>query len=204
VIDRMHKTRRITLIISACIWLAAGCRSASPPVFYYTLQPLADRPLEQAGPSIAGPAIGIGAVELPDYLDHRFLVTRTSPEQVQFQEAHRWAGTLRDDVQRVLSENLEILTGARRVETLPWPAGFSPDVRLRVVIGAFEGEPGKTLNLSAAWWISQDDRSVQPQLKSAVIEEPVTANSMQALTAAMSRALAELSRQIALSIISYK
>lgn len=182
------------------ILVLIGCRS-SIPVTYYTLQPQATNPLPGVGKPVGQLSIGIGPLSLPDYLDRPALVTRSSPNQVQIREAHRWAGTLKDEVLRALSENLGNLTDARRVEVLPWSAQFSPDVRVRISIRAFEGEPGGTVNLAADWWISEPGAGGQPELNKAVIEEPVTANNIEALVAAMSRALDELSRQVAESVI---
>lgn len=179
----------------------AGCYSASVPVNYYTLQSGITRTLPAADRSAQELWIGIGPLTIPDYLDRSALVTRTTPHQVQIQENHRWAGTLQDEVLRTISENIQALTGARRVEALPWAADFNPDLRVGITIRAFEGEPGGKVHLLADWWIQPSGSTSQPIVKTTAIQEPVKSDNMEALAAAMSRALAELSRQIAESIL---
>ncbi len=196
----MHDKKIIRMTWVFLVFLA-GCYSASAPVTYYTLQSGVTRTLPEADRSAEKLSIGIGPLTIPDYLDRGALVTRTTPHQVQIQEAHRWAGTLQDEVLRAISENIQVLTGARGVEALPWAADFNPDLRVGITIRAFEGTPGGKVNLLADWWIQPFGSTSQPLVKTTAIQEPVKANNMEALTAAMSRALAELSRQIAESIL---
>jgi uncharacterized lipoprotein YmbA len=193
-------TKKTISMAGAFLLLLAGCRSAAP-VTYYTMQSQGAGVLPGAQRPAAQLSIGIGPLALPDYLDRPALVTRASPTRVQIQESHRWAGTLRDEILRALSENLRAMTGARRVEAIPWTAEFSPDVRVRVSIRAFEGEPGGKVNLVADWWIDKPGAGGKPKITSTAIEEPVTENSMESLVAAMSRALADLSRQMAASLL---
>ena len=93
--------------ISPARWLAvvvffalAGC-AASPPSRFYVLSPVASD--TTAPPTVSAPAIGVGPVELPDYLGRPEIVVRSGAYELRYNETQRWAETLRDNVTSVLA-----------------------------------------------------------------------------------------------------
>ena len=176
-----------------------GCLGrTSPPVDFYTLSPL-PRTEGGAAPG-AGSAVAVGAVMLPSALDRPQIVTRTSDNQVGFSEYHRWAGTLKDDVTRVLIENLSILVKGSGRTVLSADAAVNPAYRLAVTVNQFDGRLGDKVWLKAVWAIRDLKANQMIAVRNAVIDQPVAASDYAALVAAQSRALEALSREIAAEI----
>ena len=177
-----------------------GCLGrTSPPVEFYTLNPL---PRTEGGEASGSAGmVAVAAVMLPAVLDRPQIVTRTSDNQVGFSEFQRWAGTLKDDVTRVLIENLSILVkGSGRI-VLSSDAAASPAYRLAVTVNQFDGRLGDKVWLKAVWTIKDSKANQMVAVRTAVIEQPVTASDYAALVAAQSRALEVLSREIAAEIV---
>jgi len=176
-----------------------GCLGrTSPPVDFYTLSPL-PRTEGGAAPG-AGSAVAVGAVMLPSALDRPQIVTRTSDNQVSFSEFQRWAGTLKDDVTRVLIEDLSILVKGSGRTVLSADAAVNPAYRLSVTVNQFDGRLGDKVWLRAVWAIRDLKANQVIAVRNAVIDQPVTASDYAALVAAQSRALEALSREIAAEI----
>jgi hypothetical protein len=100
-----------TLLLGAILVWGGGCLGgASAPTRFYTLVPVAVPPTE-ANPSAAerGPAIGVGPVTLPGYLDRREIVTRRGRDEIELGEFDLWSEPLKDGATRVLGEDLAIL-----------------------------------------------------------------------------------------------
>jgi hypothetical protein len=176
-----------------------GCLGrTSPPVDFYTLSPL---PRSEGGAAPgAGSAVAVGAVMLPAVLDRPQILTRTSDNQVSYSEYHRWAGTLKDDVTRVLIENLSILVRGSGRTVLSADTAASPAYRLAVTVNQFDGRLGDKVWLRAVWAIRDPKANQLIAVKTAVIDQPVAASDYAALVAAQSRALEALSREIAAEI----
>jgi uncharacterized lipoprotein YmbA len=176
-----------------------GCLGrTSPPVDFYTLSPL-PRSEGGAAPGASG-AVAVGAVMLPAALDRPQIVTRTSDNQVSFSEFHRWAGTLKDDVTRVLIEDLSILVKGSGRTVLSADTAVNPAYRLTVTVNQFDGRLGDKVWLRAVWAIRDLKPNQMIAVRNAVIDQPVAAGDYAALVAAQSRALETLSREIAAEI----
>ena len=177
--------------------ISAGCANTKPSRFY-TLSPLATSESEAQG-SAEGPglAIGVGPVKLPEHLDRPQIVTRTSRNELRLAEFDRWAGPLQDDFSRVLAENLSILLSTGRVSLYPWRRSVPIDYQVVVDVNRFDGELGGNMWLIARWSVfGGRDKEVLSMRKSRIIE-PSGAQGYRAMAAAQSRALANLSREIA-------
>jgi hypothetical protein len=194
---------RFRLVFPALIialLLSAGCANTKPSRFY-TLSPLATSEGETQGSAEGlGLAIGVGPVKLPEHLDRPQIVTRTSRNELRLAEFDRWAGSLQDDFSRVLAENLSILLSTGRVSLYPWRRSVPIDYQVVVDVNRFDGELGGNTWLIARWSVfGGRDKEVLFMRKSRIIE-PSGAQGYRAMAAAQSRALANLSREIAKAI----
>ena len=98
-----------TALFGILLMLLAGCASTEPSRFYaLTPMPGSDAKILSQTES-QDVSIGVGPVRMPDYLDRQPIVTSSSQNKITFSEFDRWAGSLKDDFSRVLSENLSIL-----------------------------------------------------------------------------------------------
>ena len=190
-------TALITLALLAL--LLAGCIRSAPARFYQ-LSPFPNGAV-MAGAACPAKdrAIAIGPVRMPDYLDRPQIVTRSGDNEVVLSELNRWAGSLENDVARVLVENISAMPAADGCEVVRWtpaPVNRSATYGVEVSLERFEGARGDAVLLEARWVVSAPDRSVLLRSRSR-IREPMQDDSYDAVVAAMSRALEVLSRDIA-------
>ncbi|RJQ68901.1 MAG: membrane integrity-associated transporter subunit PqiC [Desulfobacteraceae bacterium] len=180
------------------ILLSAGCRAASPPIAYYTLGS-AEGAADALETSSTKTTIGIGPVSLPQYLDRPQLVTRTGPHRLRFDDFHLWAGSLSEEIARVVAENLMLMTRSPRVARLPWGHRFRPDIVIGIEVLNFEAHADGRVHLMAAVALS-DRRSDAETTWTVDLKEEAGGRSIADLVAAQSRLIAELSRRIAAAI----
>ncbi|MFZ5765646.1 MAG: PqiC family protein [Thermodesulfobacteriota bacterium] len=175
--------------------------ATTPPARFYTLSSLA---APAGGEAVSATqtrqVVGIGPIALAQYLDHPAITTRSGNNTLVRSEFDRWGGTLADEISRVLVENMATLLPGERFLVLPWLETAAIDYRMQLHITRFEAERQQAVILSAAWLLF--DREGRMPLASGDIAlcEPVRAEGYGEVAAAMSRALAELSRQIAAAI----
>ena len=187
--------------------LLGGCGLSRSPKFYI-LSPVnspgaAGKQAVLSEPTVA---VGIGPVEIPDYLDRPQIVTRTAQNGLEVAQFHRWGGLLKPDVARVLIENLSAQL-ADQVAVVPWRRGVPLQHRVAVDVTRFDAMPGDSVWLKAQWTIfGQDGKSVAMARESNV-KEPVADRDYATVVAAMSKALGSLSQDMAdglTSVLSLK
>jgi hypothetical protein len=141
--------------------------------------------------------IGVGPVELQEYLNRPQIVTRQSPNRLELAEFDRWIEPLKKSLPRILAENLSALLGTERVAVFPWKNSTKIDYQVVVTVIRFDGEPGVNAMLVARWTILERESRATLLSRKSEIAEPVDAEGYEALVSAKSRALATLSREIA-------
>lgn len=187
----------LALGIAALLGLA-GC-AGNTPSRYYFLSPL----VEAGGAAAPGGSrtIGVGPVRLPDYLNRPQIVTRTGPNEFTVAEFNQWGGPLEAEVGRVLAENLATLLPADRVALFPWSMPYPAQYRVQVAVVRFEADAAGSVGLTARWSIlGKDGRDALRTVQSSLREE-AGGTEYEATVAAMSRALAGLSREIAAALL---
>jgi uncharacterized lipoprotein YmbA len=187
-----------TLVVTFTTLLLAGCGSSSQRVEFYTLNPLTDIQAKANTPAADQKlSIGVGPVEIPEILDRPQIVTRNGPNKLTVDEFHRWAGRMDESFGQVLAQNISLLLGTDQVAVYPWQADFKPHYRVALKIRYFEGQWGKDVLLEAIWSVSsQKSQQTHTQRKSVINEPLPTEADYEALVAAHSRAIAQLSREI--------
>jgi hypothetical protein len=193
--------QKTSLLVLFTAVLLAGCGSSPPPVEFYTLNSISGM-TQQANSADADQniSIGIGPVEIPEILDRPQIVTRTGPNKLELDEFHRWAGPLKAGFAQVLAENISLLLGTDRVAVYPWEVDFKPHYRIAVDIRYFEGQLGENVVLDVVWRVSGQESQKIQAAKASVINEALSAADYEALVAAKSQAIAQLSREIAQEI----
>jgi uncharacterized lipoprotein YmbA len=130
-------------------------------------------------------------------MDRPQIVTRTSQNELKLADFDRWASLPREDVARVMGENLASLLNTDRIYYYPWMPNTPLDYSIAVEVIRFDGTPGGNVVLHAQWTIWEDGGKKILTTRSSAVEEQTGAESYEALVAAMSRAVAALSRDIA-------
>ena len=178
------------------IFVLAAC-STTPATQFYKLSSLPSG--QQENPALfpgENIAIGVGPVELPEFLDRPQIVTRKSQNQLEISEFHRWAASFPRDFSRVLAKNISTLLPTDRVAVYPWGDGFSPTYRVRVDVEQFDGQLGEQVFLRVIWSVLDQEGANELVARKTLIEEPVLTSDYEGLVAAQSNALATLSREI--------
>ncbi|MBW1865923.1 MAG: membrane integrity-associated transporter subunit PqiC [Deltaproteobacteria bacterium] len=189
------------LVICLLVLMIAGCRSSTPPVEFYTLASLSGMEMESHEQSaVRDITIGIGPVQLPQFLNRPQIVIRSGPNKLTVSEFHRWGGYFDQDFLRVLAQDISILMPKSRVIEFPWGDRADPDFRIAFNVQQFDGQPGNSVLLNTVWTIKERKGTKALYAKRSIIRQPVSGNDYEALVAAHSQALAALSREIAAAI----
>jgi uncharacterized lipoprotein YmbA len=184
---------RIFLTIAFIVLLIGGCANTRPAKFY-TLNSISN---PNEGQPERDLSIEVGPVEIPDYLDRPHLVTRTSQNELRISDFHKWAGSLNDDISRVIVENLSAQLSSNNVFIYPWAQSIPVSYRVRVKINRFEGALGEQVVLKAYWSIYGETNDQLLAKNSSVFYEEPGKGGYNDTVAAMSRAIEKLSREIA-------
>jgi uncharacterized lipoprotein YmbA len=188
---------RLALRMGLLGLVLGGC-ATSPPAQYYTLAPL--QPPDVKAASVPAFTVALGPVITPDLLQRPQIATRTNENQVSFSDFHKWAGTLADETKRVLVVNLNVLLAGEHAAVTTDDMAVDPDYRVVVNINRFDGGPGGSVWLNAAWSLKEQKGKMTMAVRQSVIEEPVGGQGYPDLVSAQSRAIGQLSREIAAGI----
>lgn len=195
----MRQTAFITAATGLLTCLLAACVSSSPPARFYTL--LAQEPgADAARATLDDEWVGIGPIDTPSYLDRPQIVTRGTGHQLVVHEFDRWADPLKDRILDVLIENVVALSDSNRVAPYPWPSAFRPDRRVIGEINAFEAGPNGEVVLKTRWTLQLTDEPGTSDVRITEYREPADTDDFNSIAAAMSRALARWSADIAAAL----
>jgi uncharacterized lipoprotein YmbA len=142
----MRSNRRSLLTVLAAAPALFACGTTSPTRFY-VLSTIADKPTEAP----ASVALGVGPINLPQYLDRPQIVTRLSSNQLEVGEFDQWGGQLDDSVARTLAGNLSVLLQTDRVQLFPWKDDDSLDYAVTVDVINFEQDVDGSSVLDVYW-----------------------------------------------------
>ncbi|ARP83274.1 hypothetical protein CAL12_22265 [Bordetella genomosp. 8] len=186
--------------------LLCACAS-SPPARFYTLH--AQRgDGAQAQPAAAGDAprvhmfdaatlsIVIDEVRVPEIVDRQQMVLRTGPAEVRVDEFARWAEPLKQQIAGVLAADLARTFPGGVVSTSPQWAGQEQSFHVSVDVQTFESAQGRAATIVALWTVRPPDGAA-PGRGLTTIQESVRGQDYEALVDAHSRALANVSADIA-------
>jgi uncharacterized lipoprotein YmbA len=194
----MIMSRLSAIGLLALMLLLGACSSKSE---FYRLQPTVEG---TTGSRAIHPhrILGIGEVQVSDYLEKPELVTRLTPRHLKVHEEQRWAGSLAESIQQVLQQNLSALLPSHTVLNYPWDEPVSDSYRLYVTVDRFDGDSNGTVTLTGHWSLADrtDSRIVTGE-KFHYIERGTP--GIEGVVATQSRLLERLSRRIAAKIRRY-
>jgi len=195
--------KRLGVIILLVCFISAGCSflevKPDPSRFFaLTSVPRTGQTAQDAAGTNAL-VLGIGPIKFPGYLDRQQFVTRISQNRFAVAENDRWAEPLDENFSRVLSQNLSILLQTDRIVPYPWLRSQQPTYQVQVEVLRFEPNAEQVVELWARWLILDDARKTIG-LKESYLTKPMRDKSTEASVAALSEAVADLSRDIANAI----
>lgn len=174
---------------------ASGCLGVSPTPRFYALQPI-----DVEAASASDLALAVGPLHLPRYLQTPQIVTRAGESRVEYEELHRWAGSLESESLRVVGENLALLLGSQRVVVYPLTGPFPLKYRVRLDVERFDGRPGDAVTMRVRWVVVDAAAGEVLAVGLANLRAPVEASGVDGLVDAHSQVLEDLSREIAARI----
>ncbi len=196
----MQRLLLLAIIILGTSTVMAGCVS-SPVTRYYVLAPLSN---SEGGNKPAGnqddPAIGIGPVQFPKYLDRPQIVTRSGRNQIDIGDFDQWAEPLKNNFTNVIAENLAILMPRERFVVYPWSRSTPIGHQVLIEVTRFEGELGGDSLLTARWSILGKDKNLVLSRRTTNFSETSNGSGFRGTVSAMNRTLEELSREIAAAL----
>ena len=190
--------RIATAAVLLAVMLLTACAGKSPPVDFYTLNTAAlSADTSAMGSRCSDKVIAVGPIRWPKYLDQPRIVTRTGPNRLNFDEFHRWAGSLSDDFERVLMKNLAGLLRSEKLVNNRQSTRFKPVYRVELDIDQFDGQLGGDVILDVKWAITTTASGKTDITRISTIREATTTPDYEALVSASSRATARLGQEIA-------
>ena len=200
----VNRFRLVGVILFAFSYLMTACAfigGTQQPTQNYVLNSLYSEEIEtQAVADLNNIGILVGPIRMALYLDRSDIVIRDSQNQIRLAEFSQWAGPLQENFSRVLAENLSVLLATHSVGIFPGTRAMLFDFNVTVNVTRFDGIPGEKADLRARWGILDKNRKKMLFENHSVLTQPTKDESMEALIAAESRTLAELSREIAAAI----
>ena len=187
--------------LASCVPLVACSPLAPQPDHskFFILTPLAEGASAESTPaSLANRpslTIGIGPIDLPDYLRRPEVVTVASPNQLELAAEKRWGEPLDKDFARVFAENISQLLKTQQLEKYPWPVRTHIDYQIVIDVQRFETTSDRQSQLVARWIIkdgSGKDLYASETKASAPVGPGETGPSI-----ALSNDLATLSHEVA-------
>ena len=196
-----HRSWLLALVIlSTALIGLAGCASTQPSRFYVLTDLASIESPHQGTTPGQGPAIGVGPVTLPKYLDRPQIATRAGRYELAFDEFERWAEPLDTNVSRALVEHLARLTPTDRIAVFPWPRGTPIDYQVTVEVAHFFGQQGGNAVLIAHWSIFREGGTEALVSRTSRFSTPSGGPQYEAMVATMGEAVAELGGEIATAI----
>jgi uncharacterized lipoprotein YmbA len=187
--------------VALTLGLAAGCSITSPrpdlsQYYVLTTIPAAAPPVTRHPP-----AIGLGPINLPGYLDHNEIVTRVGPNQLDLSPTDRWAEPVDQNFKNVLARNLGQLIGTDQIVQFPWYSNAKLDYEIELNVTRFDADQSGVVTLNAKWIIREARTSRILLVHESALTRPASSSSTGAEVAALSQSLGSLSQAIADVII---
>lgn len=185
---------RVRVALPLAVVMLAGCGASDHSRFYV----LTENSAASTRTTAISPAttIALGAVQLPAALDRPQMARRLNSDEISYAEYDRWAGPLDEMVRRVLIADLDgrLGPGMTLIENNP----MSPANRtIALNILRFDADAAGLVTLKARWEVLGRAGSLAGAPRNTMIVKPGSGRDAEAVAATMSRALAELSSDIA-------
>jgi uncharacterized lipoprotein YmbA len=189
--------RRLVVLTFVLTVAISGC--ATVVTRYYTLSPsVPESPAARAAESAV--LVGVGSVELPDYVDIPNIVVRTGDNTLDQATFDQWGGSLADMIPRVLVDNLHARMPSDHFVAFPQSGDLPFDFRVPVTISRFDVSTAGEAVVVARWQIRGKAGSGTLVVRETVARADGGGSSYTSRVAALSRALGVLTDEIAAAL----
>ena len=171
--------------------------SSSPPVRYYSLDPIDTQFQQDPDDAVM---LGLGPIRMPDYLNRSQIVWRGESSEVMVDEFSHWSEPLATSLLRVVSADVDNLLQGVVVVVFPYGPFVRDQVDYRLIgdVHRFETDPSGRVTLEVQWGIADRDGStIVPVRRNRYQAQAESAGNLDSVVAAMNNAVAQFSRDIA-------
>ena len=184
------KYRYITILLILLVF--TGCSSKSN---FYQLHPKVQQS-QNIKSGMKQTVVGIGEVEVPEYLKKSEVVTRLSAGRVEVHEVDRWAGSFSKNIQSVINDNISRLLPKYIFISHPWEEPISDDYRIYITVNKFDGNNLGKVILEGRWSLV-DKESDRVLLSESFTYSETGGITLDEIVDTQSHLLEKLSRRIA-------
>ena len=193
-------SRYVKAALLASVVIVSACMSSGPATTFYSL--FATKDVPPLGVTLDAVSLGVGPIVLPEYLDNPSVVSLTSSQKVKVLGYHAWAGSLKESMVRVASDDISRALALDAVWGFPWDARLQPDYQVRVTVTQFDGVRGGDVILRAKWALINKAGESLVALRAVELTEVTTSESVDDYVAALNRALNQFSLLLANDIVT--
>lgn len=185
------------LVVHLGIVGSAGC--AGPVLTRYYA--LADEAQVTERTAVTKPRyrIAIGPATVPEAVDRRQMVLHIGSGQYVISDASAWLTPLKDDIPRVVADEVARLLPSAQVAAYMQHSGQDAYFRVTIDVIRFESTPGESITLDVAWDVRDHSGSVLREASGSYVV-PVDAAGIPAVVAAHRKALVAVAREIVHSL----
>jgi len=182
------------IALSTLVFLSACGATTSPTQFYVLAPPEVFGKKAQSEASEL--SLGIGPIEMPRYLDRPQIVTKASRYKLNLAEFDQWAEPLKDNLSRVLVENISTILGTERVSKFPSRRPSTPDYQISINILSMDVSRSNSAHLNSIWSIYKPGLSTAVAVGKSNLEKKIETEGYEGVVEAMSINLMQLSIDI--------
>lgn len=187
------------LVVSSIVLLFATSGCATAVTRYYTLSPVVpESPAPRSSESAV--LVGIGPVELPDYVDMPNIVVRTGENTLDQATFEQWGGSLDDMIPRVLVENMHARMPTDHFVAFPQSGDLPFDFRVPVTISRFDVSTSGEAVVIARWQVRGKTGAGTPLVRETTARLQGSGRSYTDRVAALSGALGIVTDDIAAAL----
>lgn len=142
----------------------------------------------------------IGPITLPAYLNRSQIVTRTTENELNLAEYHRWAEPIKENIARVLMERLSILLDTNQIAIYPWRTSSRSAYQITIDVTRFDAGPDNHVYLNVFWTIYGENGREALTIKKSNFSIQVESKDYSSIVAAQNRVLIEFCSELAVSL----
>ena len=185
------------ILLGAFVLLMFSACSSSPPVRYFSLNPIDADFTQDPDDAVM---LGLGPIRMPDYLNRSQIVWRGANAQMQVDEFSRWTEPLSTSLLRVVSTDVDRLLDSVVVVVFPYETFVRDQVDYRLVgdVNRFDADSSGRIVLEVQWGIADVDGAVIVSVRrNRYVAQATLAQDPGAVVVAMNDVLAQFSNDIA-------
>jgi uncharacterized lipoprotein YmbA len=188
----MNKLYKTLIVALSLPLILLGCGS-TPASKYYLLSAQA-----QQIPSGTSPSVGVGPIEIPEYLNRHAMVYNRDGNRLHIASFERWAEPLDSSILRVVRMNLASTLNTQDVQAFPWHKSSRPEYGVAVTILNLDAN-AESAELVVEWHLRrpQSEETLMRRIDKLQVDLPAGGVTAAEVAAAYSELFYQLSSKIA-------